>query len=353
MSAAKPASRIAWVDHAKGLGITLVVLGHTLRGLEASKILKDSALFHFVDNWIYAFHMPLFFVLSGMFAERQTDRRPVSFLADKLAVLAYPYMIWSCLQTLIQSLAGGYTNHEARVTQLTEILTKPMMQFWFLYALFLISVIYYLLRRIGLGPVGVLSGFFLFWATSALLPVGNWSPLLAARRNGVYFALGSVLHQRGITRQWDRISGAILASVAVMGFGVLAYGVSKFTEPLPPMRMGFALLGIASSIAAAILIGRSRALDFVRVLGLYSLEIYVAHTIASAGLRMGMQKVLQIQNAPIHLVIGTLGGLCLPVLLAMLCRRYHMEFLFRFPRRGMSSQKPAKELALTAHRGAA
>lgn len=48
----KDNGRIAWVDIAKGLGIFLVVLGHTYR--------KNP-----VQNWIYSFHMPLFFILSG------------------------------------------------------------------------------------------------------------------------------------------------------------------------------------------------------------------------------------------------------------------------------------------------
>jgi fucose 4-O-acetylase-like acetyltransferase len=51
-------SRITWVDYAKGVGIFLVVLGHTLRGLHSSQVIADSPAFRSIDSWIYGFHMP-------------------------------------------------------------------------------------------------------------------------------------------------------------------------------------------------------------------------------------------------------------------------------------------------------
>lgn len=47
-----PAGRFPWVDHLKALGILLVVAGHCRLSQEQHR-------------WIYAFHMPLFFMLSG------------------------------------------------------------------------------------------------------------------------------------------------------------------------------------------------------------------------------------------------------------------------------------------------
>lgn len=43
--------RIQWIDSAKGFGILLVVYAH---------------LFEFGTSLIYLFHMPLFFILSGI-----------------------------------------------------------------------------------------------------------------------------------------------------------------------------------------------------------------------------------------------------------------------------------------------
>ena len=51
------ARRVEYVDIAKGIGITLVVMGH-----------NDFALISpFAHKLIYSFHMPMFFFMSGLF----------------------------------------------------------------------------------------------------------------------------------------------------------------------------------------------------------------------------------------------------------------------------------------------
>lgn len=49
-------NRIEWVDIAKGIAILLVVLGHTGLAVGSAR---------YLDAFIYSFHLPLFFVLSG------------------------------------------------------------------------------------------------------------------------------------------------------------------------------------------------------------------------------------------------------------------------------------------------
>lgn len=70
------AQRADWIDAARGLGIVLVVLGHCLRGLVAAGVLADGPVFQIVDRAIYAFHMPLFFLLSGLVFEKAWMQRP-------------------------------------------------------------------------------------------------------------------------------------------------------------------------------------------------------------------------------------------------------------------------------------
>lgn len=52
MVQANEKTRIAWIDIVRGIGIFLVIMGHTYRSNQ-------------VLNWIVSFHMPLFFILSG------------------------------------------------------------------------------------------------------------------------------------------------------------------------------------------------------------------------------------------------------------------------------------------------
>jgi len=84
--------RVQWIDYAKGIGIFLVVFGHTLRGLVNSSILDTSTIIVSIDQWIYSFHMPLFFYLSGLFIERSASKPLRDFFVSKFKVIAYPYL---------------------------------------------------------------------------------------------------------------------------------------------------------------------------------------------------------------------------------------------------------------------
>ena len=50
--ASKQSRRLSWVDVLKGIGIILVVVGHVY-------------LNRTVRDWLYSFHMPLFFLAAG------------------------------------------------------------------------------------------------------------------------------------------------------------------------------------------------------------------------------------------------------------------------------------------------
>ncbi len=86
----KSKPRIAWIDTAKGLGIILVVLGHTWD----------------IPNWlycgIYGFHMPLFFFLSGLtfkFDRFISTWDCIKQLANKYLV---PYLVLSGINLALQ-----------------------------------------------------------------------------------------------------------------------------------------------------------------------------------------------------------------------------------------------------------
>jgi fucose 4-O-acetylase-like acetyltransferase len=83
---------VSWVDTAKGLAIILVVLGHTIP-------------IPYVGVPIYAFHMPLFFLLSGLFANKNNCSIKRVFKS-----LLLPYICYSIVLILfyfILTFGGG------------------------------------------------------------------------------------------------------------------------------------------------------------------------------------------------------------------------------------------------------
>lgn len=56
--------RQKWIDICKGIGIIAVVLGHVIVRLESEGIINIWGIL--MCNFIYSFHVPLLFVLSGI-----------------------------------------------------------------------------------------------------------------------------------------------------------------------------------------------------------------------------------------------------------------------------------------------
>lgn len=78
--------RVQWVDWCKGIGILLVLLGHTLR--------TDVSLVY-----VYGFHMPLFFFLSGLVCNEKKYNWK-SFLKSRFNTLIIPYIVFYLLTWL-------------------------------------------------------------------------------------------------------------------------------------------------------------------------------------------------------------------------------------------------------------
>ena len=74
--------RLEYIDIIKGIGIFLVVLGHVTTNQNA---------YHF----IYAFHMPLFFIIEGMFLHDKPG-----FIRKQAKSLLLPYISFGLLSYL-------------------------------------------------------------------------------------------------------------------------------------------------------------------------------------------------------------------------------------------------------------
>lgn len=84
-------NRLQWLDIAKGIGIILMVLGH-------------SSMPQMIQNWIFAFHMPLFFLTSGVATNWSKDFW-VIFLKRKCIGLLLPFLVYSLLNIFLMRIA--------------------------------------------------------------------------------------------------------------------------------------------------------------------------------------------------------------------------------------------------------
>ena len=141
-NASIPSQRIAYLDVAKGIGILLVALAHA-----------DVSLFSpYLHKFIYSFHMPLFFFLSGYFFNPDTPFWKL--LKRRFNTILKPYFV-TILLIYIVSLS--FTN--IRFTTVFGRIMKSLyatgyyidwVQLWFLPSLFVTSLFAFVFYRVVL-----------------------------------------------------------------------------------------------------------------------------------------------------------------------------------------------------------
>jgi len=339
-------SHLSWVDTAKGLGIVLVVVGHTLRGLIDANLMTWTASTHFIDDWIYAFHMPLFFFISGLFLVRSVRASFKTFASNKLRTIAYPYFVWSAITMAIKIPMGSLVNHPNSATELPQILYRPVGEYWFLYVLFVLTLSIGLMIKLRLTPWIVLVVAILIYPEVLPFPrVVDAIVLSEVRTFALYVALGALIGEHFKLWTIPALGVGWLLSVVLAGgvISSLAYFLSGF-DNWNIFRIALAVSGISAIAALSALIDNSKVGTAINFLGRYSLEIFVVHTIASATVRIVLQKIVHITGAMPHLLLGICAGLFLPVALALLFDR--VGFLY-----GFTVPNPSKFVSRGMHHG--
>ena len=86
--------RVVWIDVAKALGMFLVVWGHCVQNVMKFHD-DDSMAVILLMRFIYSFHMPLFFIISGLTFNPHAELPYRAFVIKKAKGLIYPYFTLS------------------------------------------------------------------------------------------------------------------------------------------------------------------------------------------------------------------------------------------------------------------
>lgn len=324
--------RIFWVDYAKAIGIFLVVFGHVLRGIYNSGILIDKSIFFIIDRIIYSFHMPLFFVLSGLFFYGSFIKRgAIGLIKSKVDSIVYPYVLWSIIQGVIVASLSKFTNGNATYYDILKILWLPQAQFWFLYALFIMFLISSILCTIF--PIKTATLFFI---TSIMIYIFSdsflYSYILSLFYNySVFFAFGCFL---SFLPKKEIIGSNFLLIFLSILFLILQY---LFSYELTPSIICNRLYSLTIAfISILFIISLSRRLSkrhnkYLLLLGKSSMAIYLMHIIISSGIRIALLKIFKIDNFVLHLILGISFGLFLPAIFDDYLKKKNFYYLFSAP----------------------
>lgn len=133
--------RIQWIDFCRSLAIFAVVAGHITMGLRNSTTISTGYGFDLIQSYIYSFHIPLFFFISGFLYKRFSDW--VFFkknILKKLTALGIPYIVFSIVMFALTNFSGGQARNVIHFDQFLSIWKEPIEYLWFLYVLFFIFI---------------------------------------------------------------------------------------------------------------------------------------------------------------------------------------------------------------------
>ena len=137
--------RIVWLDYGKAIAIYLVVLAHT-------------ALYKPAEGFIYTFHMPFFFFMSGYLFSYSKYPSYMEFVKRRFRQLLVPYVVinmityllWLLVLRNVGSDAGEDVGALSPLIAAATVNATEMVHdvpLWFLAALFMVENLYYLLYR--------------------------------------------------------------------------------------------------------------------------------------------------------------------------------------------------------------
>lgn len=343
----KPA-RLNWIDYARGIAIILVVYRHVFEGIKESGIPVHNYLFlEYANIFFFSFRMPLFFIVSGVFIAMSLKKRGIqSFIETKARMILYPYFVWGFLQLTLQMIFTKYTNGHPTPSSYLHLfyLPRELAQFWYLYALFNVSVLYALSKQIlKLSAFqNFIIGLLFFYLSSLVyqqdIKIGFVSDIL---HNYIFFAIGDLVSSFLLDKKYHPYfeSGKtvglmflpfVVAQVYFL-FQNLQQNTSKymFVEYYQPfIFLLIAITGCAFIICLTFYLQKKDIFKWLPGLGRHSLYIYVAHVIAFAAVRILFSKFLGIQNVPVILLCGIAAGILAPLLLYKVAVRMNMRWIF-------------------------
>ena len=323
------------VDRLKGYACFLVLFGHVIRGIRTAGIPVPS-FFEGMELFIWSFHVALFLFLSGVVyrltGEWKNYKTKRGFIRHKLLGLGVPYVVFSAIYIVINSLIGG-VNTQSSMKDILFLWKTPVAQYWFLYALFFLFCIW-----------AALSGILKNWQITLLtLIIGYGVPLLGGTLGcfavvfyaSLAFGVGTFVNFRKLAQPKAWYKWLIVLLHLVTGTALIRLGLIE----APLCKEIVMLLGIYASILLISMLQRCKILArFLDFINRYSFQIYLLHTIFTAATRLILLR-LHVTQWWIHVPLGTVCGIVFSVLVAIIAKKVEFLNFFFFPTKAFRKER--------------
>lgn len=313
--------RYKHIDVAKGIGVLLVIVGHCL-------------VYKPVVSVIYSFHVPMFFVLSGLFVK--TEDNILEYTSKKIKQLIVPYLVFFCIGALLtfiipstrSNIGFGRVFKGLIYADASEFAVGPI---WFLMCLFVCSVYFYILDKTIFRKNNVLlmaivlvvlyslgSNFDVIWETTLGRYIPYWPPfkLDLAIVAVVFYSIGYLLKDY-ILNCKIKLSLFIVCAISTLFLSWTNGSVAMGNYNDSTLFLLFSLTGTILIVYIADKIKESKLLLFI---GKISLIIFVLHAIIMRLYSLCLDKC-EIYNNIVASVIKTIVVTIVTVLITFFYKK--------------------------------
>lgn len=363
-------SRLSWIDYARGIAIILVSYRHVFEGSKESGIAVDQySLLEYANIFFYSFRMPLFFIISGIFITRSLQKRGIGkYVETRARAILYPYFVWGIIQLSLQMIFTRFTNGHPTVSSYLHLfyLPREIAQFWYLYALFNVSVLYALSKYYFKLKAwhNIIIGIIFFYLSAYVYQEHiNTAFGFDILHNYIFFAIGDLVSSYMLDKKHQSYfeSGKNLLIMLLPFCLVQTYflwqNINHSTAKYmyveyyqPAVFLLIAIVGCAFIVHLTFFMQKKNVLSWLTILGRHSLYIYVAHVIAFSCVRIILNKGLGIDNVAVILISGIVSAQVIPLMLYKLAERLHMRWIFTLEEQPQPNTKLSKDNMLVPGR---
>lgn len=329
--------RELWIDYMKAVACLSVLTFHVIYGLQNANM-ECGAVLGTVKEICGIFQIPAFLFASGYLFGKRKMGNYFKFEGRKLLNLGVPYIVFTVLYYVINVTFSSSVNFTYEIQDLIDIYKTPLAQYWYIFATILIFLFLPILEQIIQNEL-VLFGFLLTWklVNAYWLSVTNYDYFFS--QYACYFYLG-VLYARhhevfSLKKETPRsmISVLVIFIVVYVSRRYYDWGIGYTVVEFFLQFLSIYLLAAFFECYAERMKNR-----FLNIVGKYSFQIYLMHTMVTAAVRIVLSKVGMVSQWP-QFFLGWILGLGVTVGVSWICEKTVLLNVVFFPERTVKQWK--------------
>ena len=306
----KKNSFINWIETARGIGILLVVFGHAI-----ADIIPNDPVLHNIFVFIYSFHMPLFFFISGYVGIGGLNNyhfsEKLNYWIKRFKRLMIPYCFIGILYIPVKIVLAKFTTSPI---VLSEVIIRflggdnPNGQLWTLYALFIESVlITFFSKKNGGYYRNALFGISVIIAlTSTILPTSVIQNIML---EFFFYSIGCICRKEKLFSK----NFSLFIPISTFLFLVTVNCLTTINGN-NPLKLLTGLLGIVCVLTTCIHFEKAN-MRVINIVGKYGMDIYMLANFVQVAVRI-FYKLIPSLNIYLVLFASFVCGITIPIIIS-------------------------------------